>query len=88
MALTRRDFVRMTACGAAGGATLMLPRLNRLAAEAMAPAAWRFDLVIAGGGLGGVAAALAACRSGLRVALTEETDWVGGQLTQQAVPPD
>ncbi len=48
----------------------------------------RFDLVIAGGGLGGVAAALAAARSGLRVAMTEETDWIGGQLTQQGVPPD
>ena len=88
MALSRRDFVRLTACGAAGGATLMLPRLNRLAAEAAAPPDWRYDLVIAGGGLGGVAAALAAARSGLRVAMTEETDWVGGQLTQQAVPPD
>jgi len=88
MALTRRDFVRLTACGAAGGATLMLPRLDRLEAEQQGTGAGRFDVVIAGAGLGGVAAALAACRSGLRVALTEETDWVGGQLTQQAVPPD
>src|SRR5690606_15644016 len=32
------------------------------------------DLVICGGGLGGIAAALAACRTGLRVILTEETD--------------
>ncbi len=24
----------------------------------------------------------------MRVILTEETDWVGGQLTSQAVPPD
>jgi FAD-dependent oxidoreductase family protein len=46
------------------------------------------DLVIVGGGVGGCAAALAACRAGLRVILTEETDWVGGQLTSQAVPPD
>ena len=46
------------------------------------------DLVIIGGGLGGCAAALAAARSGLRVILTEETDWIGGQLTAQAVPPD
>ncbi|MBX3745169.1 MAG: FAD-dependent oxidoreductase [Verrucomicrobiae bacterium] len=46
------------------------------------------DVVICGGGLGGVAAALAACRNGLRVVLTEETDWLGGQLTSQGVPPD
>lgn len=46
------------------------------------------DVVIAGGGLGGVAAALAALRNGLRVILTEETDWIGGQITQQGVPPD
>jgi hypothetical protein len=46
------------------------------------------DLVIVGGGLGGCAAALAAVRNGLRVILTEETDWIGGQLTAQAVPPD
>jgi hypothetical protein len=46
------------------------------------------DLVIAGGGLGGCAAAFAALRNGLSVIMTEETDWIGGQLTQQAVPPD
>jgi FAD dependent oxidoreductase len=46
------------------------------------------DLLIAGAGVGGCAAALAACRAGLRVILTEETDWIGGQLTSQAVPPD
>jgi hypothetical protein len=43
------------------------------------------DLVIIGGGLGGCAAALAAARNHLRVIMTEETDWIGGQLTQQAV---
>ncbi|MEU1785047.1 FAD-dependent oxidoreductase [Streptomyces sparsogenes] len=46
------------------------------------------DILIVGGGLGGVAAALAACRAGRRVVMTEETDWIGGQLTVQAVPPD
>ncbi len=46
------------------------------------------DILIVGGGLGGVAAALAAVRLGKRVILTEETDWIGGQMTQQAVPPD
>lgn len=46
------------------------------------------DVVIIGGGLGGCMAALAAAKSGMRVLLTEETDWLGGQLTSQAVPPD
>jgi hypothetical protein len=46
------------------------------------------DLIILGAGCGGCAAALAAARAGVRVILTEETDWIGGQLTQQAVPPD
>jgi len=46
------------------------------------------DVVIVGGGLGGVAAALAAARHGRSVIVTEETDWLGGQLTAQAVPPD
>ncbi len=46
------------------------------------------DVVVAGGGLGGCAAALAALRNGRRVVMTEETDWIGGQLTQQGVPPD
>lgn len=47
-----------------------------------------FDLVVIGGGLGGVAAALAALRNGRRVFMSEEFRWVGGQLTSQAVPPD
>ena len=46
------------------------------------------DILITGGGLGGVAAALAALSLGKSVILTEETDWIGGQLTAQAVPPD
>ncbi|MER3555929.1 MAG: FAD-dependent oxidoreductase [Meiothermus sp.] len=48
----------------------------------------RCDVLIIGGGLGGVAAALSALRLGKSVILTEETDWIGGQLTSQAVPPD
>ncbi len=46
------------------------------------------DLVIVGGGLGGVSAALAAMRLGATVVLVEELDWLGGQLTSQGVPPD
>ena len=46
------------------------------------------DILIVGGGLGGCAAALAATSLGSRVILSEETGWIGGQLTAQAVPPD
>ncbi len=46
------------------------------------------DVLVVGGGLGGIAAALSAVRMGRQVVLTEETDWLGGQLTSQAVPPD
>lgn len=48
----------------------------------------RADIVIIGGGVGGCAAALAASKMGKQVILTEETSWIGGQLTSQGVPPD
>lgn len=46
------------------------------------------DVIVLGGGLGGCMAALAAAKMGSYVIMTEETDWLGGQLTSQAVPPD
>lgn len=46
------------------------------------------DIAVIGGGLGGVSAALAALELGHSVALTEPTDWLGGQLTSQLVPTD
>jgi hypothetical protein len=94
---TRREFLRQSAL--AVPAALAAPALARAqhpfgllsgAAARTAPAAKELatDLVIVGGGTGGCAAAHAAARNGLRVILTEETDWIGGQLTSQAVPPD
>jgi hypothetical protein len=62
--------------------SLVFSRALRAARELTA------DIAVVGGGTGGCAAALAALRHGRRVILTEETDWVGGQLTSQAVPPD
>lgn len=48
----------------------------------------RTDVAIIGGGLGACACAIAAARLGFRVILTEQTHWIGGQLTNQSVPPD
>ncbi len=86
-AVGRRAFLRDLTLG--GAATVFGAGFCLRVKGAEAP--WReleSDVVICGGGLGGIAAALAACRNGLRVILTEETDWIGGQLTSQGVPPD
>ena len=48
----------------------------------------KYDIVICGGSLGGTLAAYSASKSGKKVILLEETKWIGGQLTSQAVPPD
>lgn len=89
--MKRRNFIGLVSAGSGavlagvplGKATAAQPgRKSRKRVELSA------DLVIAGGGMGGCAAALAACRNGLKVILTEETDWIGGQVSQQGVPPD
>jgi FAD dependent oxidoreductase len=46
------------------------------------------DVLIVGGGCGGVAAALSAARLGRQVVLAESTRTIGGQLTSQAVPDE
>lgn len=46
------------------------------------------DLLVLGGGLGGVAAALTAAQLGRTAVIVESTNWLGGQLTAQAVPSD
>lgn len=46
------------------------------------------DIAVIGASLGGVLAAWQAARSGQRVVLAAEFDWLGGQLTSQGVPPD
>lgn len=92
--MKRRNFIEVVSGGggvlAAG--SLLVPTTTQaaLSGTGMPSAAreLRADVVIAGGGLGGFGAALAALRNGLTVILTEETDWIGGQLSQQGVPPD
>src|SRR5688500_19058610 len=86
--MKRRSFIERISVGAslAGLTPVMTGARDReviAAAERL-----EADVVIAGAGLGGCAAALAALRDDLTVILTEETDWIGGQLTQQGVPPD
>jgi hypothetical protein len=92
----RRSFLKVIASSVSGAA--IVPGMT--AAESASPvspfvlgqlapgAELAADLVVIGGGLGGCSAALAAARNGLRVVMTEETHWIGGQLTAQAVPPD
>lgn len=88
--MKRRTFLQQTALG-----SCLLGEVDRLAGPAGSGTnqstrarEMRADVVIVGGGTGGCAAALAAAQNGLQVILTEETDWIGGQLTSQAVPPD
>lgn len=94
MTMRRRKFLKTMS---AGGALLIAPtglqgmpgvsssdRVSVLRTEEILTA----DIAIIGGGLGGVASALSSLRNGKTVILTEETDWLGGQLTQQGVPPD
>ena len=84
--LARRAFLKKVSLGAP--LILAAPAWLTSCATPVRAKEFSADLIIIGGGLGGIAAALAAARNGLRVIMTEETDWIGGQVTQQAVPPD
>ena len=74
--MNRREFLLCSA------STLAIPKSHTKARDLDC------EIAVIGGGVGGYAAALAALRNGRRVILTEETRWIGGQLTAQAVPPD
>ena len=87
--MKRRRFFEQ--CAILAGIAGSPPSVLRAVEPGTARLKWRetsAQVVVVGGGLGGCAAALAAARGGARVLLTEETDWIGGQMTQQAVPPD
>jgi len=92
--INRRSFIELLTVGSGtlASVSMVFPKSVRTQIEQTAARIGKnelaADVVVAGGGLGGCAAALAALRNGLRVILTEETDWLGGQLTQQGVPPD
>jgi hypothetical protein len=93
--MDRRNFIELLTAGSgavASAAVFGFPTSARAEAERAVARKGRSglsaDVVVAGGGLGGCAAALAALRNNLTVVLTEETDWIGGQIAQQGVPPD
>jgi hypothetical protein len=92
--MKRRNFIELLTVGSgavAAAGWLGLPRAAQAAPEKSnkkVKKELRADVVVAGGGLGGCAAALGALRNNLTVILTEETDWIGGQISQQGVPPD
>ena len=87
--LPRRRFLQGSLAGWAGLLAVSAGRgWDRSAFSAEGLGEIRADVAVVGGGLGGCAAALAALRAGKSVVLTETTDWIGGQLTSQAVPPD
>ena len=84
--MRRRRFIQCAGLAVTSGIKGFPP--SGFAQQRARPKELDADLIVIGGGIGGCAAALAAVRNGRRVILTEETDWIGGQLTQQAVPPD
>ncbi len=62
------------------------PRAALLEVDDSAPAQKvECEVLVVGGGMGGVAAAWAAARRGRKVCLLEETDWLGGQMTSQGI---
>ena len=92
--MRRRNFIGIL--GATSGALATAPLITipttssakAAAKKRVGKSEMQADLVIAGAGMGGCACALGALRNGLSVIMTEETDWIGGQLTQQGVPFD
>ena len=88
--MNRRQFFErlglgLVSAGLAGGTS---PEDMDLIAHSLTRGTLDVDVAVIGGGGGGCAAALAIARNGYRVVMTEETDWIGGQLSQQGVPPD
>jgi len=88
--MNRREFVELLGMGvtyASGVGPYEIRNLEHTL-DSLSKGEIQADIAVIGGGVGGCAAALAAARNGHRVVMTEMTDWIGGQLSQQGVPPD
>ena len=81
--MKRRDFLTYSLL--TGGSSLLLPLVtacqkgNKISSSMPIEGGakveeMKADIVVVGGGMGGCATALAACRNGMNVILTEETD--------------
>jgi len=77
----QQTIVDVEAVRATGDASAAL----RTFAVPASPSEVSCDLLVAGAGMGGVAAALTAAKRGHTVCLTEETSWIGGQMTAGGV---
>uniref|UniRef100_UPI00321640BB FAD-dependent oxidoreductase n=1 Tax=uncultured Draconibacterium sp. TaxID=1573823 RepID=UPI00321640BB len=92
--MKRRNFIEMlgaTGSTLAAAPFIAIPNTSNASSaekERIGQSEMKADLIIAGAGMGGCACALGALRNGLSVIMTEETDWIGGQITQQGVPFD
>lgn len=93
--MKRRDFLILTASASAGSLLHANPALadvnkeySKATKRAVDAKELSADVIIIGGGVGGCASALSACRNGQKVILVEETDWIGGQFSAQMVPAD
>ncbi|MEK7633828.1 MAG: FAD-dependent oxidoreductase [Patescibacteria group bacterium] len=58
---------------------------NRSQAQTPTNSLNNYDVIIVGGGSSGISAAIQAARLGASVAVFEETDWIGGQMTAAGV---
>ncbi len=90
--MNRRNFVELMALGGGAFASGAIPGLSRSVNTFCgkknlnnSEKEFSADVVIAGAGLGGFGSTMAALRNGLSVILAEQTNWIGGQLTQQGL---
>jgi ribulose 1,5-bisphosphate synthetase/thiazole synthase len=81
---TRRQFVRTAAATVAASAAAAAP--GRAQVSAPAKKVLKTDVLVCGGGCAGIAAALAAARSGAKTLLVEKAPFAGGIITSVGLP--